>query len=180
MGGMHPPGAYPLKPVSARIPTSTCSPTRWGPGRLPTPRRLTHLAAENAELKRSHTREVAVLRRQLAEATAGLAERDEEAVEQAAVYQSVYGASNPARPTWRWAGACLTCKRPGAARQHPAGARSWSGSSRKAARRREGCWRSAIRPWPNGEPSNGFVECLDSPVYRAAGSDDCAGCSPRP
>ncbi|MBL8457800.1 MAG: hypothetical protein JNM92_00400, partial [Zoogloea sp.] len=57
-----------------------------GAGQAADARRLTHLAAENAELKRSHTREVAVLRRQLAEATAGLAERDE-AVEQAALYQ---------------------------------------------------------------------------------------------
>jgi hypothetical protein len=56
-----------------------------GAGQAADARRLAHLEAENAELKRSHTRRWR-LRRQLAEATAGLAERDA-AVEQAALYQ---------------------------------------------------------------------------------------------
>lgn len=57
-----------------------------GAGQAADARRLAHLEGENAELKRSHSRELAVLRRQLADVSAGLARR-EGALEQAAVLQ---------------------------------------------------------------------------------------------
>ncbi len=57
-----------------------------GAGQAADARRLAHLEGENAELKRSHSRELALLRQQLADVSAGLARR-EAALEQAAVLQ---------------------------------------------------------------------------------------------
>jgi hypothetical protein len=57
-----------------------------GAGQAADARRLAHLEGENAELKRSHSRELALLRQQLADVSAGLARR-EGALEQAAVFQ---------------------------------------------------------------------------------------------
>lgn len=56
-----------------------------GAGQAADVRRLAHLAAENADLKRAHSRELGALRGQLSEATARADERDE-AVERAALY----------------------------------------------------------------------------------------------
>lgn len=57
-----------------------------GAGQAADARRLAYLEGENAELKRSHSRELALLRQQLADVSAGLARR-EGALEQAAVLQ---------------------------------------------------------------------------------------------
>lgn len=57
-----------------------------GAGQAADARRLAYLEGENAELKRSHSRELALLRQQLADVSAGLARR-EGALEQAAVFQ---------------------------------------------------------------------------------------------
>jgi len=57
-----------------------------GAGQAADARHLAHLEGENAELKRSHSRELALLRQQLADVSAGLARR-EAALEQAAVFQ---------------------------------------------------------------------------------------------
>ncbi len=57
-----------------------------GAGQADDARRLAYLEGENAELKRSHSRELALLRQQLADVSAGLARR-EGALEQAAVLQ---------------------------------------------------------------------------------------------
>lgn len=148
-----------------------------GAGQAADARRLTHLAAENAELKRSHTREVAVLRRQLAEATAGLAERDE-AVEQAALYQKRLQCFESGQAYVEMGQRLLTLQA-----SHEAlldSTRQVQELERQLKESREES-RRLLAERDTAVAERGALEqllnALDSPVCNTAGSDDCAGCS---
>lgn len=148
-----------------------------GAGQAADARRLTHLAAENAELKRSHTREVAVLRRQLAEATAGLAERDE-AVEQAALYQKRLQCFESGQAYVEMGQRLLTLQA-----SHEAlldSTRQVQELERQLKESREAS-RRLLAERDTAVAERGALEqllnALDSPVCNTAGSDDCAGCS---
>lgn len=148
-----------------------------GAGQAADARRLTHLAAENAELKRSHTREVAVLRRQLAEATAGLAERDE-AVEQAALYQKRLQCFESGQAYVEMGQRLLTLQA-----SHEAlldSTRQVQELERQLKESREAS-RRLLAERDTAAAERGALEqllnALDSPVCNTAGSDDCAGCS---
>lgn len=148
-----------------------------GAGQAADARRLTHLAAENAELKRSHTREVAVLRRQLAEATAGLAERDE-AVEQAALYQKRLQCFESGQAYVEMGQRLLTLQA-----SHEAlldSTRQVQELERQLKESREAS-RRLLAERDTTVAERGALEqllnALDSPVCNTAGSDDCAGCS---
>ena len=148
-----------------------------GAGQAADARRLTHLAAENAELKRSDTREVAVLRRQLAEATAGLAERDE-AVEQAALYQKRLQCFESGQAYVEMGQRLLTLQA-----SHEAlldSTRQVQELGRQLKESREAS-RRLLAERDTAVAERGALEqllnALDSPVCNTAGSDDCAGCS---
>lgn len=148
-----------------------------GAGQAADARRLAHLAAENAELKRSHTQEAAALRRQLAEATAGLAERDE-AAEQAALYQKRLQRFESGQAYVEMGQRLLALQ---------ASHEALLGSSRQVQeleRQLKECREESRRLLAERDTAVGerealehFLQALDSPVCDKAGSDDCSGCS---